>query len=257
MKTTTRNRLAGGGSDWQRTLPDPVCQHGALGLAMNAAARHAHATSAPDRFRPQPRRCHHPIMDANSDADADEVLMLAYAAGDARAFERLYARHRGGLYRFLTRMTGRPAVAEELYQETWKRVIEARARYQPTAKFSTWLYQIAERLAIDAGRRHHVQREVSSERVVDGEVVTVDFADEADPATLVAEADANGRLRAAIEALPEDQRAALLLHVDGELTLEAIAELKGTGRETIKSRIRYALNKLRQQLNPRHAGGAS
>jgi RNA polymerase sigma-70 factor (ECF subfamily) len=224
---------------------------------MNAIARRAPVASASDRFRPQPLRCHDRVMDAIPDADADEALMLAYAAGDARAFERLYARHRGGLYRFLTRMTGRPAVAEELYQETWKRVIEARTRYQPTAKFSTWLYQIAERLAIDAGRRHHVQREVSSERVVDGEVVTVDFADGADPATLVAEADANGRLRAAIEALPEDQRAALLLHVDGELTLEAIAELKGTGRETIKSRIRYALNKLRQQLNPRRAGGAS
>lgn len=224
---------------------------------MNVIARRAPMDPAPDRFRPRAVRCHHPVMDAIPDADADEALMLAYAAGDARAFERLYARHRGGLYRFLTRMTGRPAVAEELYQETWKRVIEARTRYQPTAKFGTWLYQIAERLAIDAGRRHHVQRELSSERVVDGEVVTVDFADEADPATLVAEADANGRLRAAIEALPEDQRAALLLHVDGELTLEAIAELKGTGRETIKSRIRYALNKLRQQLNPRHAGGAS
>lgn len=199
-------------------------------------------------------------MDATPEPDADEALMLAYAAGNARAFERLYTRHRGGLYRFLTRMTGRPAVAEELYQETWKRVIEARERYQPTAKFSTWLYQIAERLAIDAGRRHHVQRELSSERVVDGEVVTVDFADDVDPARLVAEADANGRLRAAIEALPEDQRAALLLHVDGELTLEVIAEMKGTGRETIKSRIRYALNKLRQQLNPRsgpHAAGGS
>ena len=90
-------------------------------------------------------------MDAAVDPDA--MLMLAYARGDLAAFEALYAKHRGLLYRFLLRSARDPHRTDELFQETWSRVISARERYQPQAKFSTWLLQIAHNLMIDGIRR--------------------------------------------------------------------------------------------------------
>lgn len=69
--------------------------------------------------------------------------MLAYAGGDVRAFEQLYGRHRGPLYRFLMRQLRNAALADELFQDVWQRVIAARASWQPDAAFSTWLFRIA------------------------------------------------------------------------------------------------------------------
>ena len=83
----------------------------------------------------------------------DEQLMLAYAAGDATAFETLYARHKGGLYRFVQRGIKERGIAEELFQEIWVRVIEARQRYAPQARFSTWLYTIAHNRMVDHWRK--------------------------------------------------------------------------------------------------------
>src|SRR4029079_9056991 len=82
-----------------------------------------------------------------------EELMIAYRDGDAGAFETLYARHRGALYRFVLRSLKDRSVAEELFQEAWIRVIEARERYAPSAKFTTWLYTIAHNLLVDHWRR--------------------------------------------------------------------------------------------------------
>src|SRR5688572_11572271 len=83
----------------------------------------------------------------------DEQLMLAYREGDAGAFETLYKRHRGALYRFVLRAVRQKASAEELYQEAWIRVIEARGRYTPQARFTTWLYTIAHNLLVDHWRK--------------------------------------------------------------------------------------------------------
>ena len=87
------------------------------------------------------------------DSKTDEELMLAYAGGDLLAFEMLYRRHRGMLYRFLLRNLRQRADADELFQETWSRLIAARERYRPEAKFTTWLLQIAHNLVIDRFRR--------------------------------------------------------------------------------------------------------
>src|SRR6185295_7401960 len=84
---------------------------------------------------------------------ADEELMAAYRGGDARAFETLYARHRTRLFRFVLRSIKSRALAEELYQEVWMRVIEARATYAPTARFTTWLYTIAHNQLVDHWRK--------------------------------------------------------------------------------------------------------
>src|SRR5919106_1935963 len=86
----------------------------------------------------------------------DEELMLAYGEGDAGAFETLYRRHRGALYRFVLRAIKDRAAAEELFQEAWIRVIEARDRYAPTARFTTWLYTIAHNLLVDHWRRKNL-----------------------------------------------------------------------------------------------------
>lgn len=176
------------------------------------------------------------------DADSDENLMLRYAAGQARAFDVLYGRYRVRLLRYLVRLTGQTAVAEELYQDTWSRVIDARARYSPTARFAAWLFRIAHHLAIDHLRRLHP--------TVNADDVLVGFPGlpEDDPALALDQAEQMERLALLVEALPTEQKAVLLLRAEGDLTLEEIAANIGTGRETIKSRLRYALAKLREGL---------
>lgn len=177
--------------------------------------------------------------------DSDENLMLRYAAGETRAFDTLYARYRVRLLRYLVRLTGRTAVAEELYQETWGRVIDSRERYAPSARFAAWLFRIAHHLAIDHLRRTHP--------TVDADEVLVAFpgAAEDDPAWALDNAEQMQRLASLVEALPPEQKSVLLLRAEGELTLEEIAANTGTGRETIKSRLRYALAKLREGLRGR------
>ena len=80
---------------------------------------------------------------------ADESLMERYRDGDAGAFDVLYHRHKGGLYRYLLRLVKNQSLADELFQEVWSNLIRSRERYQPSAKFSTFLYQIAHHRVID------------------------------------------------------------------------------------------------------------
>lgn len=175
-------------------------------------------------------------------ADSDEDLMLRYAAGQAAAFDVLYGRYRVRLLRYLVRLTGQTAVAEELYQDTWSRVIDARARYAPSARFAAWLFRIAHHLAIDHLRKLHP--------TVNADDVLVGFPGlpEDDPALALDQTEQMERLAALVEALPTEQKAVLLMRAEGDLTLEEIAATVGTGRETIKSRLRYALAKLREGL---------
>src|SRR5437764_7756333 len=91
----------------------------------------------------------------------DEDLMLAYAAGDAAAFDALYTRHKGGVYRYMLRHCGERAIADELFQEVWMNVIRARDSYAPTALFTTWLYRIAHNRIVDHWRARGVNQEVA------------------------------------------------------------------------------------------------
>lgn len=177
---------------------------------------------------------------------SDEELMLAYGAGDAAAFEALYSRHRGPLFRFLLRQSREHSLAEELYQDVWQRVITARERYRPEAKFSTWLYQIAHNRLTDHWRAQ-AHRPAAPEDAVER------AEREPDPQTPERQLSAfeeRRRLQLALEELPADQREAVLLRLEQELSLEEIGKITGVGRETVKSRLRYALDKLRQRLNP-------
>lgn len=175
--------------------------------------------------------------------------MLAYAAGDAGAFDVLYARHKGGVYRYLVRHCRQSAIADDLFQDVWSNLIRARASYAPTAKFATWLYRLAHNRWVDHARAEGHLTLVSADDDAELDVVASVPAARTDEPHLRAEnrelADA---LRAAVAALPPAQRDAFLLQQEAGLSLAEIAELTGAGMETVKSRIRYAVTKLREEL---------
>jgi RNA polymerase sigma-70 factor, ECF subfamily len=182
-------------------------------------------------------------------SSSNEELMLAYAAGDAAAFDLLYARHKGGVYRYLLRHCRRSAIADELFQDVWSNLIRARASYAPTAKFTTWLYRLAHNRWIDQVRADGHLTLVSVDDGAREDVVASIPAALADEPQQRAESRELGeRLRAAVAALPPAQRDAFLLQQEGGLSLAEIAELTGVGAETVKSRLRYAIVKLRGQL---------
>jgi len=178
--------------------------------------------------------------------DSDEALMLAYADGDAGAFETLYGRHKGGVYRYFLRSVRDNGLADELFQDVWANVIKARAAYAVEAKFSTWLYRLAHNRLIDHYRRAQVVQFVALDGEDDADEPAMQPASDAPgPEAQAASRQAAAQLRRLVEALPPVQREAFLLQAEGGLSLEAIAEATGTGRETVKSRLRYALDKLR------------
>ncbi len=171
--------------------------------------------------------------------------MLAYAAGDIAAFNALYVRHRGALYRFIARGISPRATVDECFQDVWSRVVAARERYRPEAKFTTWLYQIANNLLIDQYRRARPQVSIDDEDIGLPQM-QAEQSDEPEPA--LSRFEQNRRLQQALAELPDDQRIALQLRLEQELSLEDIGTITGVGRETVKSRLRYALDKLKARL---------
>ena len=177
----------------------------------------------------------------------DEMLMLNYRAGDAVAFAALFARHNGGVFRYFLRQCRDHGLAEELAQDVWMRVIKAAEGYEVTAKFTTYLYRIAHNRLIDHVRRCEARPEDSFDEAP-AEVEALPAPEIAMPDRLHARRQLAERLVSALEALPADQREAFLLHEEAGMTLDEIAAVTGAGRETIKSRLRYALHKLRSSL---------
>jgi RNA polymerase sigma-70 factor (ECF subfamily) len=195
-----------------------------------------------------------PAETTGTTAESDEALMLAYAAGRAAAFDTLYARHKGGVYRYLLRHTGNAGTAEELFQDVWMNAIRARTSYVVTARFSTWLYTLAHHRLVDHWRATGQVKLASVDD--DADSVTRD-AVAALPASAREQPDARfdaqqlgERLRTALSSLPPVQRDAFLLQQEGGLSLAEIGELTGVGLETVKSRLRYAVAKLRCELAP-------
>jgi RNA polymerase sigma-70 factor (ECF subfamily) len=177
----------------------------------------------------------------------DAELMRRYAAGDARAFERLYARHRGALHRFLVRQTRDPEFAGDLFQETWSKVIAYRDRYESRARFRTFLFHVARNCWLDALRARGRDVTWAAMTIEPDDAVIADPRARG-PESLAAGAAAAERLRLALAELPEAQREAFLLHEEAGLTIEEVANVTGVGAETAKSRVRYALAKLRAAL---------
>ena len=180
----------------------------------------------------------------------DEDLMLAYATGDAAAFDALYARHKGGVYRYLLRHCANAGTADELFQDVWMSVIRTRASYAPSARFTTWLYRIAHNRFIDHWRAQGAVEWVSADPGDDGADPLAGIAGSRrdEPDVRAGAREQATRIAAALARLPPVQRDAFLLHQEGGLELAEIAALTGDGIETIKSRLRYALSKLRVEL---------
>lgn len=188
-----------------------------------------------------------------TEAHTDEALMRAYGAGDARAFETLYARHKGATYRYFLRHAGSDSsVADELHQDLWLRVIGARERYEAQARFSTWLYTLARHRLVDHWRSRHGILLASLE---DDEILSQAEESSAasrgtddDPLHASIDAETRRHLIAALDEVPPLQRDAFLLHIEGGLSLDEIASLTATSGETVKSRLRYAYRRLRERL---------
>lgn len=172
---------------------------------------------------------------------SDEALMARYRDGDAGAFDALYGRHRGGVFRYVLRLCGARAVAEELFQDIWLQLVRARESYVARARFTTYLYRIAHNRVID-----HFRATRGAHFDYDENVAADMLAPRgADPAVAAESREAAHRLLQAIEALPPAQREAFLLQQETDMTLEEIAEATGVSRETAKSRLRYALGRLK------------
>lgn len=179
----------------------------------------------------------------------DEALMLRYAAGDAAAFDVLYARHRGGVFRYLLRH-GSGNASEELAHDVWASLIRVRAQYQATAKFTTYLYRLAHNRLIDfyraEGRAEWVSRDADNEAE---DIVAAQAGPRGEqPEVQVESRNIAVRISAAIDTLPPAQREAFLLQQEGGMSVAEIAEATGVPEETAKSRLRYAITKLRAQL---------
>jgi len=169
----------------------------------------------------------------------DEKLMQRYAKGDAKAFDQLYARHRAPLYRYFVRQVNNPATANDLYQGAWEKIIKARKKYRSAAPFKMWMYRIAHNHLVDHYRRTRPEDSVEPDTLSDTR---------ADPSQGVIDGEQSELLRTGISALPMEQRNTLLLQLETGLKIEEIARVTGVGRETVKSRLRYAVNYLKRSL---------
>jgi RNA polymerase sigma-70 factor (ECF subfamily) len=176
---------------------------------------------------------------------SDETLMLAWAAGDLPSFEQLYARHRTRLYRYLLRQLRQPALADDVFQDVWQRVVAARSEWTPDASFATWLYRIAHNRMTDHWRARPYRPPAPS----DADQRMARIPDPDTPERRLSEFEQRRTLQLAVDQLPPEQREVLMLRLEQELTLEQIAAITGVGRETVKSRLRYAMDKLRARVS--------
>ncbi|RBP48934.1 RNA polymerase sigma-70 factor (ECF subfamily) [Arenicella xantha] len=168
----------------------------------------------------------------------DESLMAAYAKGDAIAFDELYARHKHAVFQFLRRQCPSVQVCEELVQDTWLAVIHGAPNYQPTAQFRTWLYRMAHNRLVDHWRRFGSSSNVLFEELSDALAVL--------PDTTTREIELDDLLLQ-LEQLPQEQVETLLLKTAGFSHTE-IADITSTKPETVKSRLRYATQRLRVSM---------
>lgn len=185
--------------------------------------------------------------------ETDEALLQRFQGGEAEAFEVLLGRYERPLFNFVLRSVRDPERAADLVQEVFLRVIQRSEQFQGNSKLSTWLYSIARNLCIDHGRRMVFRRHRSLDAPVSSEEGARTLGDQVAAETPEADRDAiAGRLRTeiarAVEALPEDQRDVFLMRQVQGLAFKEIAEVVGVPENTVKSRMRYALERLQEAL---------
>lgn len=186
----------------------------------------------------------------------DEELMMRYISGDYRAFEALYRRHRKPIFNFILRYVKNTERAEELLQEVFMRMVQSSKKYTKQAKFTTWLYTIARNLCIDTYRRKKHRHTISLQQSVAGdgddglrlEQVLEGIVTEGDGERRVFSSEIRVALEKGIADLPDEQREVFLLREASQLPYKEIANIVGTLENTVKSRMRYALEYLRRHL---------
>jgi len=181
---------------------------------------------------------------------SDELLMMQYRDGDLLAFEELYRRHRVGLYRFIAWRSPRADWVDEIVQDSWANLHHARTRYQPDASFRTYLYQIARNRLLDLVRQQQPLLAADMGSGADGGDAFDALADGAQdvvtPETTLDDKQRSDSLHRALAALPGEQKEALVLQQFNGLSLEEISAIVAAPVETVKSRLRYAMRKLRE-----------
>jgi RNA polymerase sigma-70 factor (ECF subfamily) len=192
-------------------------------------------------------------------ARSDVQLMLDVKSGDDSSFELLLRKYRAPVVNFLYRMVRDTGAAEDLAQEVFLRVYRARSQYQPTAKFTTWMFRIATNLALNALRdRRHRQMEISIDQSAVGysgdgenEQPAMEIADRQPTIEVdLIQRDRTDLIRRAVESLPEKQRAAVLLHKYQEMDYDQIARVLGCSESALKSLLFRAYETLRGELAP-------
>ena len=187
----------------------------------------------------------------------DEQLMLAYQKGDTAAFEELLMRHERGIYRFALRMLGDTMQAEEVAQECFLRVIRAASRYRATSSFRNYAYRIARNLCLDRMRKEgRAPRQPGPrEKRPDADDPISSLPDAApDPEHHARAAQVRSAVRRAMLLLPPEQREVFLLKEVRGVKLQDVATLTGANLGTVKSRLRYALARLREHLTEEGIG---
>ncbi len=199
---------------------------------------------------------------ADYSSDPGVALMLAYQAGEEGAFDRLVERYSSMVWSLLTRFLGQKEAREDLVQEAFLRVVKARDRYQPSARFSTYLYRIVYNLAVNESQRRRtlVSLDQPSEEDKDNTMGDGINADTPEPSAELEREDVVAAVRAAVGALPEAQRMALILAKYHETPYVEIAEILESSEKAIKSLVHRARENLREQLAPflkQERGGAA
>jgi RNA polymerase sigma factor (sigma-70 family) len=182
-------------------------------------------------------------------SDSDETLMARYARSEAAAFESLYRRHEMRIWRYLYRNVGNRATADDVLQDVWFAVARDAPRYRPSARFTTWLFTLAHHRMVDAFRARRPHESLEAMGYEAAPVVAQLTEDQnAGPFATAVARDQLAALTKTLESLPNEQREAFLLQVEGDLSIEDIAVIMRSSAETTKSRLRYARSKLRELL---------
>ena len=182
---------------------------------------------------------------------SDELLLDRFREGEARAFEELMRRHRTPIFHFILRSVKNPATADEILQDAWLRMIQGAREFQRASRFTTWAYTVARNLCIDHARKAVHRRHPSLDQSREDDGATLGDSVAANDAG--ADRNAIGHqlqvtLVAAIESLPHDQREVFVMREYSHLSFKEIADVVGAPENTVKSRMRYALERLQSSL---------
>ena len=184
-----------------------------------------------------------------SNSASDEQLIKWYQHGNNEAFETLYRRYKNAIYSYFYRQVQSASIADELHQDVWLNIIRSSSRFSQQSSFKTWLYRIAHNRLIDHYRRNS-QRTLNlvQENLPEPQPTDASQQQSVEPDEHLQQQQLNSLLVQGIERLPQEQKEVFLLHEKTQLSLEQIAHITDNSYEGTKSRLRYAVKKLRQHL---------